>query len=97
MARHDMSPAEELTLSLRRKMQSLWNYARGHGKQRARQALWRVTHRIGINLQPRRLLSFPHLLVLFWFVVLMWGERWVFDSKVDKCDWDHWEDWVCSP
>lgn len=29
-------------------------------------------------------------------VILLWGECWVFDSKVARCDWDHWEDWVRS-
>lgn len=26
-------------------------------------------------------------------VVLLYGERWVFNSKVSSCDWDHWEKW----
>lgn len=41
----------------------------------------------------RRLLSFPHLLVALWMLVMLWGERWVFASRVSSCDWDHWEDW----
>lgn len=40
-----------------------------------------------------RLLSFPHLLVAMWVFVLLWGERWVFESRVDHCDWDRWEQW----
>ena len=46
------------------------------------------------NLTRQRLLSFPHLIVLFWVFVLLWGERWIFATKVRSCDWDHWEDWV---
>ena len=94
MARHDLSPAEELTLGMKTQARKLWKYAKGPGRQKARQLGLRALHRISINLQPRRLLSFPHLLVVFWLVILLWGERWVFDSKVDKCDWNHWEDWV---
>lgn len=49
---------------------------------------------MGRNLAPRRLLSFPHALVLVWMVILLWGERWVFESKVDDCAWKKWEKWV---
>lgn len=54
----------------------------------------RTAHQIQRNLVPRRLLSFPHFLFLFWVVILLWGERWVFDTKVQKCDWENWEKWV---
>jgi hypothetical protein len=47
------------------------------------------------DLAPRRLLSFPHLLALLWLVLLLWGERWVFGTRVSKCQWEKWEDWVC--
>ncbi|KAG9258154.1 calcineurin-like phosphoesterase-domain-containing protein [Emericellopsis atlantica] len=68
----------------------LWNYLRGPTPRN----LWRrAVHRLAVNLTPRRVLSFPHLLVGVWMVVLLWGERWVFDSRVASCDWDHWEDW----
>ncbi|RYP59461.1 hypothetical protein DL769_008520 [Monosporascus sp. CRB-8-3] len=45
------------------------------------------------NMTRRRLLSFPHLIVALWVIVLLWGERWIFAAKVRSCDWDHWEDW----
>ena len=48
------------------------------------------------NLTRQRLLSFPHLIALFWVFVLLWGERWKFATKIRSCDWDHWEDWVSS-
>ncbi|KAI5467543.1 hypothetical protein BGZ63DRAFT_410479 [Mariannaea sp. PMI_226] len=53
----------------------------------------RVWHRLRINLTPRRLLSFPHMLVIIWFLVLLYGERWIFDSKVADCEWSDWEKW----
>lgn len=43
---------------------------------------------------PRRLLSLPHLFVGIWVLVLLWGERWVFQSSVDQCEWGNWERWV---
>lgn len=54
----------------------------------------RMGHQIRRNLVARRVLSFPHFLFLFWMVILLWGERWVFDSKVQRCDWGNWEKWV---
>ncbi|EOO00749.1 putative cell division control protein 1 protein [Phaeoacremonium minimum UCRPA7] len=41
----------------------------------------------------RRLLSFPHLLVMAWVFVLLWGERWVFHTRVESCHWSNWEKW----
>lgn len=71
-------------------------WAAGPGKRIAITTGERVVRRLQRNLTSRRLLSFPHLLALFWFFVLLYGERWVFNSKVSSCDWDHWEKWVCS-
>lgn len=45
---------------------------------------------------PRRLLSLPHLLILVWLLVLLWGERWVFESSIKACEWGRWERWVSS-
>ena len=45
---------------------------------------------------PRRLLNLPHLLVLVWLLVLLWGERWVFESAIKTCEWGRWERWVSS-
>jgi hypothetical protein len=66
----------------------------GHGRHSAWQLLVRVGQQIRRNMVRRRLLSFPHLLVGLWVLVLLWGERWTFANKVNNCDWDHWEDWV---
>ncbi|KOS21368.1 Cell division control protein 1 [Escovopsis weberi] len=70
-----------------------WVWAKGPGRQIATVAAVRVAHQVRLNLTARRLLSFPHLLVLVWLVILLWGERWMFDSKVADCDWKSWEKW----
>lgn len=44
----------------------------------------------------RRLLSLPHLFVALWVLVLLWGERWVFQRSIAECQWDSWEKWVRS-
>jgi ethanolamine phosphate phosphodiesterase len=76
---------------LHRRLGLYWN-ARG------RALAWSVTMQVAAvlraNLAARRLLSFPHLLVVLWMLVLLWGERWTFTSQIQSCDWDHWEDWV---
>ncbi|KAL1894784.1 hypothetical protein Cpir12675_003525 [Ceratocystis pirilliformis] len=52
--------------------------------------LWRYTLRA---LNPRRVFSFPHIMVLVWIVVLLRGERWIFYYKVNHCLWNNWEEW----
>lgn len=67
-------------------------------RERGRYAVWEMArgcvHRVRLNMTRRRVLSFPHLLVAVWVVVLLWGERWVFRSKVESCEWGKWESWV---
>lgn len=41
----------------------------------------------------RRLMSLPHLFVAIWLLVLLWGERWVFENSVAACTWESWEKW----
>ncbi|APA09358.1 hypothetical protein sscle_05g041280 [Sclerotinia sclerotiorum 1980 UF-70] len=41
----------------------------------------------------RRFFSLPHLLVCVWVVVLLYGERWVFEEAVRACAWEEWERW----
>ncbi|KAI1326955.1 hypothetical protein F5Y16DRAFT_216938 [Xylariaceae sp. FL0255] len=68
----------------------IWAYARRQSASGiARKGMFQLRR----NIVRRRLLSFPHLLVALWAVVLLWGERWTFATKVQTCDWDHWEDW----
>lgn len=51
----------------------------------------------GVNAFNRikhRLWSLPTALILLWAVVLIWGERLVFERRVDQCQWHRWETWV---
>lgn len=41
-----------------------------------------------------RLWSLPTALVLLWAFVLIWGERVVFERRVNQCQWRQWETWV---
>ncbi|KAK2029935.1 calcineurin-like phosphoesterase [Colletotrichum zoysiae] len=71
----------------------IWAFWQTRGRRVAanimRQSGWQLRQ----NLTARRLLSFPHLLVCLWLLVLLWGERWVFSSRVARCRWSNWEDW----
>lgn len=51
----------------------------------------RQAHR---NWSLRRLLSLPHLFAALWILLLLWGERWVFESSIAACEWNRWERWV---
>ena len=54
-----------------------------------------------LNVSFHRLLHFLRPsrtklgLVLIWLLVLWWGERRVFKSSIEGCQWDLWEAWVC--
>ncbi|KAK2591344.1 hypothetical protein QQS21_010969 [Conoideocrella luteorostrata] len=78
---------------LRTPTQAVLAWICGPGRRMATTAATRAAHQIRRNLTSRRLLSFPHFLFLIWVVILLWGERWVFETKVQKCDWKHWETW----
>ncbi|KAI2616079.1 hypothetical protein GGR54DRAFT_249505 [Hypoxylon sp. NC1633] len=71
----------------------LWGYTNGRGRHAAWGLATNGAQQIRRNLTRRRLLSFPHLLVVLWMLVMLWGERWIFASRVRSCDWDHWENW----
>jgi hypothetical protein len=47
------------------------------------------------RFSPKSILSLPHLFIVVWVVLLLWGERWVFNSSVEECRWEDWERWVC--
>ncbi|KAK5992540.1 Cell division control 1-like protein [Cladobotryum mycophilum] len=93
MPPYNRSVAEELSHGAKALAHALWVWIKGSGRHMATAFTIKFLHRIRINLTSRRLLSFPHLLVLFWLVILLWGERWIFDSKVQDCDWKNWEKW----
>lgn len=97
MSRHQISMTGRLYNGANKISQRLWVWLKGPGRQKATVIASRFTHQVQRNLTSRRLLSFPHLVVLIWMVILLWGERWVFDSKVHDCDWHNWEKWVSFP
>ena len=41
----------------------------------------------------RRLFSLANALVVIWWVVLYWGEKGVFNSTIESCNWEAWEKW----
>ncbi|KAL2675448.1 hypothetical protein Neosp_011634 [[Neocosmospora] mangrovei] len=90
---NDLSVAEVLWLNTKQIGHQVGRWAVGPWRRMAIAAGRRVAHQVRRNLTSRRLLSFPHVLVVFWVFVLLYGERWVFDGKVANCDWDHWEKW----
>ncbi|KAL5876873.1 hypothetical protein ACKVWC_006032 [Pyricularia oryzae] len=89
----DNSIIEELRAAAVRSVRFLWRFTKGPGRVMAINGLSRSSHQLKRNLVARRILSFPHLLVVFWVIVLLWGERWVFHNKVNQCHWDKWEKW----
>ncbi|KAF7546723.1 hypothetical protein G7046_g9222 [Stylonectria norvegica] len=91
--RHNESFADALAARMKRGTQTLWTWGSGPGRHMATAYGLKALHVLRRNLSSRRLLSFPHLLFFFWALILLWGERWVFTSKVADCDWDHWENW----
>ncbi|KJZ76156.1 hypothetical protein HIM_04612 [Hirsutella minnesotensis 3608] len=93
MRRYDASVPRQLYKASWRRLQRFWVWARGPGRRLATAMALSACDRIGKNLTPRRLLSFPHAVVLVWMVILLWGERWIFDSKVKDCAWKNWEKW----
>jgi ethanolamine phosphate phosphodiesterase len=75
-------------------VRALVRFWRDRGRHMALAAMLSMAHRMRQNLTYQRLLSFPHLVVAVWVVLLLWGERWAFHSKVESCHWSNWEKWV---
>ncbi|KAI1259507.1 hypothetical protein F5Y18DRAFT_295858 [Xylariaceae sp. FL1019] len=90
---HGISIWDEIIVASRNFTRRLWAHGRGYGRHSAWSVTMNARQQLRRNMVRRRLLSFPHLLVTLWVVALLWGERWLFASKVKSCDWDHWEDW----
>lgn len=82
-----------------RQLQSVHRFWNARGRRATLAFILEMAHVLQRNLTLRRLSSFPHLLVMIWAVVLLWGERWIFHTKVESCHWSNWEKWVmiCSP
>ena len=92
--RHDESIWDDIYNGSRLMLTRLWRYCSGPGWVAAMNFTMQTAQQLRRNLSWRRVLSFPHLVVMFWVVVMLWGEKWVFSSRVAGCDWDHWEKWV---
>lgn len=45
----------------------------------------------------RNWFNVPNACILIWAVLLLWGERWTFESAIKACKWKNWERWVCAP
>ncbi|KAI8224384.1 hypothetical protein K4K53_006601 [Colletotrichum sp. SAR 10_77] len=73
--------------------QRLWQFWQTRGRRMTINMLYQAGWQLRQNLTARRLLSFPHLLVCLWMLILLWGERWVFSSRVADCRWSNWESW----
>ena len=81
-----------LPSGLAAQIQRLWN---GHiGSMSVHESRIPRSLRNGRGWNPRRLLNLPHLFVVVWLVLLLWGERWVFERAVQACEWERWERWV---
>jgi hypothetical protein len=52
--------------------------------------------RSSLAIVRRRLLTLPTAVFLTWFFVLLWGERSVFSSSIDACQWHQWEKWPAN-
>ncbi|KAH6619547.1 hypothetical protein B0J18DRAFT_492342 [Chaetomium sp. MPI-SDFR-AT-0129] len=97
-AHHPTSPSstsllDDIHTLLFRALRALVRFWRERGQFIVRAAAARAVHRLRLNLSWARVVSFPHLLVALWVVVLVWGERWAFEWGVGGCRWEGWEDW----
>lgn len=92
-----LDAAHSLCRRLARGLAALLVFLRANGPRMAASLAARSAWLLRRNLTRRRVLSFPHLLVLVWVFVLLRGEGWIFHWKVDKCHWENWEDWVWTP
>lgn len=92
----DEDPIGDFKRFAKRQMQSVHRFWNARGKRATLAFLLEVAHVLQRNLTLRRLSSFPHLLVMIWAVVLLWGERWIFHTKVESCHWSNWEKWVLA-
>lgn len=91
---HSTSPLDDFRALVAESLRSLLRFWRERGRHMTYAAIVSLGHRLRQNLTYNRLLSFPHLLVAVWVVVMLWGERWAFHSKVEDCHWSNWENWV---
>lgn len=91
----DSSLLDDLKAFVAYSIRSLWQFWNERGRYLLLAAMVSFLRGLRKNLTYDRLFSFPHLLVVLWVFTLIWGERWVFHSKVESCHWQNWEKWVC--
>ncbi|KAF3764395.1 hypothetical protein M406DRAFT_291465 [Cryphonectria parasitica EP155] len=89
----DSSLLDDCFAGVQKSWQSLLVFWSTRGKRGSWDCLLQGAHQLRSNLATRRLFSFPHVLVAIWLLVLMWGERWVFHTTVERCAWENWEEW----
>lgn len=90
----DSSLVDDCLATAQRLWRSLLSFCSTRGKRAAWASLLQSAHQLRRNLALSRLLSFPHVLVAVWVLVMLWGERWVFHTRVERCAWESWEKWV---
>ncbi|KAL2132856.1 hypothetical protein VTI74DRAFT_3230 [Chaetomium olivicolor] len=90
---YSTSPLDDFRTFVAHAVRSLVRFWRERGRHMVYVTLLSLAHRLRQNLTYHRLVSFPHLIVAVWVVVLLWGERWVFHTKVESCHWNNWENW----
>ncbi|KAB5549874.1 hypothetical protein GE09DRAFT_1128126 [Coniochaeta sp. 2T2.1] len=89
----DSSLIDDCLAGVKGSTRSLWRFWKASGRRLAFGFLVNMLRQVRHNLAPRRLLSFPHALVVVWVLLLLWGERWVYHSRVERCHWSSWENW----
>jgi ethanolamine phosphate phosphodiesterase len=77
-------------------MQRLWDRQSYASTSTVTSKIPRPLRQMERNWHPRRLLNLPNLLVAVWLLLLLWGERWVFQNSLKACEWRNWERWVSS-
>jgi hypothetical protein len=92
--RDNTSLFDDMRALLSHSVLSFMRFWRARGRRMAITTLRSSVHRLRQNMTYRRVVSFPHMLVLVWVVIMLWGERWAFHSKVESCRWEKWEKWV---
>ncbi len=91
---HSTSLLDDLRALVAQAVRAVVRFWRERGRHMVLALALSLAHDLRQNLTYNRLVNFPHLLVAAWVVVLLWGERWVFHSKVESCHWSNWENWV---
>lgn len=92
----DSSPLDDCLAGAKGAARKLWRFWKGNGRRMVSGFAVNMLRQIRHNLAFRRVVSAPHVLVIVWVLLLLWGEKWVFHSRVEDCHWSSWEKWVCA-